>query len=475
MTQGESEPKPEPEPRPAARSHDPLAVAVANASLFGGGYLMLGRGQLAVVVLLITAELLIIFASVAQTLWFGLVLLAWWVAVIAHGWYLAGGRPSRGRLRPVRSKRQWAVAVAAVLPVLLAFGLLRFDVARIERDVAQARRADDCPRVESAVERVSPAHRMVEVAPAAAGEDMVEACALLRTAAGPLDAGLTGDTAALDRGFRQLSTVLTALPGNEGLVGAALDRFLAGLPTEDPCVTVRIATWLARQPTGGGELDRARRAVPRIAPGALADCGGRRLAAEDWENARTTYQQLLDQYPDHELAGAARAGVGQADQKLEEARIRREQAAELAKLRGLLQRPASGQPAYCAAPVPFSAAPAGPNRALIAGDRQYTARLPAEWMTEDVATATRVLCVGAPELGAAVKTCPYTLGGNVTFHRVAIPVRGYDLRSGRLLTDTRVEISGTSCPQVIYGFGSDRYVTPSDSQVQAAFRPLISP
>ncbi|WP_284346961.1 hypothetical protein [Frankia sp. Cppng1_Ct_nod] len=44
------------------------------------------------------------------------------------------------------------------------------------------------------------------------------------------------------------------------------------------------------------------------------------------------------------------------------------------------------------------------------------------------------------------------------------------------MTDTRVEIGGTSCPSVIYGDGTTKmYVTPSDSQVQAVFRPLISP
>ncbi len=64
----------------------------------------------------------------------------------------------------------------------------------------------------------------------------------------------------------------------------------------------------------------------------------------------------------------------------------------------------------------------------------------------------------------------------MTFCRVALPVRVYELRTGRLVTDTRVEIGGTSCPSVIYGDGTTKmYVTPSDSQVQAAFRPLISP
>ncbi|WP_322780969.1 hypothetical protein [Frankia sp. Cas4] len=479
----------EPRPKAAARPHDPLAVALANASLFGGGYLMLGRGQLAVVVTLITAELLIIFASVAQTLWFGIVVLLWWVAVIAHGWYLAGGRPRRGRIRPDRSRRQGVIAFALVLPVLLAFGFLRFTIAQIEGDVAAAHRTGDCPRAEAATARVSPAHRMVAVSPVADGENMVKACALLRPVAGDLDAGRAGDTAALDTGFRQLSTILAELPGHENMVQGALDRFLDGLPTKDPCNTVKILTWLAARPPGGNGLDRAAQVVPQLAPAALVDCGNTFLAAGDWENARAKYQQLLDQYPGHNLAAKAREGIQQANQKIEDARIRRERDAEDARIRGereaelatlrrLLESPDSDQPAYCSAPVPYAAAPSGgPNRALIVGNKDYVDNLPAEWRTDDVTTATRVLCVGNAEFGAAVATCQYQFLGissNVTFYRVALRVRVYELRTGRLVTDTRVEISGTSCPDRV-GYDTKQYVSPSDSQIQAAFRPLISP
>ncbi|WP_322763238.1 hypothetical protein [Frankia sp. Cr2] len=479
----------EPRPKAAARPRDPLAVALANASLFGGGYLMLGRGQLAVVVTLITAELLIVFASVAQVLWFGIVVLVWWVAVIAHGWYLAGGRPRRGRIWPNRSRRQGAIALACVLPVLLAFGFLRFDIAQIEGDVVAAHRTGDCPRAEAATDRVSPAHRMVAVAPVADGANMVKACALLRTATGHLDVGRAGDTAALDTGFRQLSTVLAELPGHETMVQGALDRFLDGLPTKDPCNTVKILTWLAARPPGGNGLDRAAQVVPQLAPAALVDCGNKLVAAGDWENARAKYQQLLDQYPGHNFAAKAREGIQQANQKIEdarirrereaeEARIRREREAELANLRRLLQTSGSGQPAYCSAPVPFTAAPSGgPNRALIVGNKTYVDQLPAEWRTDDVTNATRVLCVGTSEFGAAVRTCQYVYIEyfNVTFYRVALPVRVYELRTGRLVTDTRLEISGASCPDPIRGYDTKRYVTPSDSQIQAAFRPLISP
>jgi hypothetical protein len=65
-----------------------------------------------------------------------------------------------------------------------------------------------------------------------------------------------------------------------------------------------------------------------------------------------------------------------------------------------------------------------------------------------------------------------------------VHARVYEVRTGRLLLDTTVEINGASCPQTLtfrsdYGLepviGPTQYVTPSDAQIQDAFRPLISP
>ncbi len=214
-----------------------------------------------------------------------------------------------------------------MLPVLLVFGLLRFDIARIEGDVAAASRANDCRRVTAAMDRVTLAHRMVAVAPAADGDETVKACTL----------------------------------------------------------------------------------VPN-----------------------------------------------------------------------LLKAPRSGLPAYCSAPVPYAAAPSGgPNRALIVGDKTYVNKIPAEWRADDVFNATRVLCVGERQPGVLVQTCKYTGFRLLTFHRVVLPVRVYEVRTARLVTDTRVEIGDIgdiSCPSSIHSDDeTTRYVSPPDSQIQAAFRPLISP
>jgi hypothetical protein len=70
----------------------------------------------------------------------------------------------------------------------------------------------------------------------------------------------------------------------------------------------------------------------------------------------------------------------------------------------------------------------------------------------------------------------------VTFHKIAIPVKVYELRTGKLVSDTLVEISGASCPKVLsytyygpadLGPGSDEYVIASNANVQAGFRYLI--
>jgi hypothetical protein len=151
-------------------------------------------------------------------------------------------------------------------------------------------------------------------------------------------------------------------------------------------------------------------------------------------------------------------------------------------------------PAYCTRPAAYSGAPAyraqNPNRALMYGNITYSNKLPREWMTSDAADAVLVICAGSTEFGAAVQTCPYEskspLGGSraVTFHKIAIPVRVYELRTGKVVHDTKVEIGGSSCPPILTysrsinvdpGPPSQVYVTPSDADVHAPFNALINP
>lgn len=131
------------------------------------------------------------------------------------------------------------------------------------------------------------------------------------------------------------------------------------------------------------------------------------------------------------------------------------QAIELANVRGLLRGSGDGAlPAYCSEPAAYgAAAPYGPgtNRALFVGNGDFPGRLPAEWRAADAAEAVLVVCVGEQGPGAPVRTCPYTtdddgIPGNVTFHNIAVPLRAYELRTGNLVFDGRVEIGGASCP-----------------------------
>ncbi|ONH61699.1 hypothetical protein CcI49_05790 [Frankia sp. CcI49] len=487
----QAKPTPAPAPAPAERSHDPVAVALANAALLGGGYLMLGRRNLAVVTTLVTAELLIIFASSAQVLWFALVLLGWWLALVAHGWYLAGGwprgrrheaspdgsgpQPRPGGPRPRRSWRLRSVAFGAALPVLLTAVFLRLDVERIDNDVDKGRQASDCGRVEAALDRVSPAHRMVAISPGSDGEDMVTACATLHLTAAKLTTGRTPGSSSvemLEAGFEELVSIRAQSPDYQGMVQTTVDQFFDGLPTRDPCVTVRVLDWLATDLPDKQSAGRAADVVRRLAPEALLDCGDDTVA-QDRAGARTTYQTLIDRYPNHQLAGQAREKVAQIDQAIALENLQR----NLDQVRASLVPQSSGSlPAYCSSPAPYlTARTGGPGRAMLFGASDYVDKLPGEWRTTDVNDATRVICAGDAEYGAAVRTCPYENVGNVTFHREAVPVRVYDLRTGQLISDTRVEISGSSCPYFIYGYGTEKFVTPSDGDVQAAFRPLISP
>ena len=462
----------EPEP-PGAAVYDPLAVALGNASLLGVGYLILGRRRLAVAAGVITVVLLSVLVSVARP-WFEVVVLIWWAAVIAHGWSLAGGRTHR-----VAVRRQRRVALGATVAVLLVLGLLRFDASRIERSVTEARASGDCAQALNAQDGVWFGVRVADAPLTARGDETAKACRRLRTARAKLATGLTGDVGALKAGFDTLASVL-AEPGNEKTVETVLNGFLGGMPTTKPCDTATVTDWLRHRQPSHTALDRSAGAVARTAPAALVGCGDGLMTTKDWEQARARYQQLLDQYPGDGLTAKARDGVKRATLSI-----------ELANVRGLLDGPTGSRPAYCSKPAKYGgAAPygKGTNRALFFGNDKYTHKLPAKWRTTDAAHAVLVVCADDQEYGTSVQTCPYRskiFSGRttyVTFHKIAIPVKVYELRTGKRVAKRKVEIGGRSCPSVIsyttYGFDdlgppSKQYVSASKSDVRAGFRSLI--
>ncbi|MEV0612165.1 hypothetical protein AB0I81_02505 [Nonomuraea sp. NPDC050404] len=502
---------------PARRSHDPLAVALANASLLNVGYLMLGRWRAAVRAGGVTLALILILALSVRSVWLEIVVLLWWLALIAHGWYLAGGREGR------TDRGQRLVALGITIPVLVAVGFLRFDAARIEGSAAQAHREGDCSRATSIMNELRPRHLLADAPLTVRVETAAEACAvllragrqsdrleaaetlrvyaarpgalwkgatgrradlILAQAADELDTALTGDTEAMKTGFGHLSAVLKGFPGQEGKVTQVLNGFLGGLPLQNPCATREITDWLRQRPAGGDVLDRAGDVVPRLAPAAIVGCGGQFMAAKEWRQAREQYRELLAQYPRHELAGKAEQGVRQAGQEI-----------ELANVRGLLKTPAGGgQPAYCSKPAVYSGADPykgrGPHRAMLFGQKDHKKQLPGSWLAKDPADATLVICAGESKFGSRVASCPYRAEraphrvSSVSFRKEKVPVRAYELRTGKRVGATSIQISGKTCPRRLpyFIFGdvdtgppSKVYVDSAKKDVRAAYSGLIKP
>ncbi|HEY0454008.1 hypothetical protein [Actinophytocola sp.] len=501
---------------------DPFAVALGNASLLGIGYVLLGRRGLAVVSVLVSAALLVVLASADGAGWFQGVVFAWWAALVVHGFSLA----SRSRARPSGVRGQRLVAAAVAVPVLATFVVVRVDAARVENAAEEAHRAGECERVLSMVDGLGPGHRLADAPLVDRAKDGADACALvvrarrqakddrllavrtleryqdhraarwagatgyrgdllLDQAAADLHTGLAADTGALTDGFTLLAKVRRELPGRGTDAGGVLDDFLAGLPVEDPCVTAEITDWIAGHKPRGAELDRAAEVLPRVAPAAIVGCADAFMAKKNPAQARPRYQQLVTEYPRHALLARAKKGVVLATQAI-----------ELADVRARLATTAPDTlPHYCDKTGPYSAAKPyrgrGPHRALIYGQDFQRRSLPAPWRAKDAADAVLVICAGESVLGDGVQTCPYepqsgtSLGFpiSVTFHKRKIPVRVYEVRTGRLVANTSVQIGGASCPNVLnyeyyvadLGPPSDVYVTSSTSDIVAAYKPVIDP
>ncbi|WEV26447.1 hypothetical protein OYE22_15485 [Streptomyces sp. 71268] len=470
---------PWPPPRPPRkRVYDPLAVALGNASLLGVGYLLLGRRLLALVQVAGAVALVAVLLDRAEP-WCEFAVLGWWLLTTAHGWYLARRGDPRTTARGYR-----LVAAGLTLAVLLTVGLLRLDAAGIEDDVTRARARGDCAAVLAAHDQVGFGQRLADAPAAERGDAVVEVCRRLLSSGDELNYGLHGDvdTRKLASGFNTLSDVLKQ-PEYTEAVARTLDGFLRSLPLSSACDTVRVTDWLRARKTRHDVLDRVSTTVRRTAPEALVDCAEALHGREEWGQALDLYQQLLDQYPESSLSDQARKGAHRATLAI-----------ELATVRERLGDAYGGQPSYCSKPAKYSAAPkareGATNRALIYGNDEYTDRLPKSWRADDATRAALVVCVGeteADDRGSAVRTCPYqaknAVGGvkQVTFHKIAIPVKVYALRTGQLVADRTVEIGGTSCPRWLryeyyltdFGPPSDMPVKETTADVRAAFEPLV--
>ncbi|ALG10016.1 hypothetical protein [Kibdelosporangium phytohabitans] len=461
-------PMPEPRPEPELVQPDRLAVAIGNASLLGVGYLLLGRQAWAAVTTLITVVLVVLLGTVTPGAWFEVLFMVWWVALIAHGWHLAG-TPAR----PTAVRWPKAIALMITVPVLVGVGFLQFDATDIDDEITEARDSGDCGKAQSAVDRIWFGHHVVDGPVAARGERTAEACARLRETGKTLAvASAKPDPAGLRSAYHELGAVLTDLPGHDRMVGSVLDGFLAGLPGHEPCDTAALTDWIRQRQASDNVLDRSADVLPRLAPAALVGCGDKLNEGRSWQEAHARFQQMLDQYPGHELTAKAQEGLKKARQGLE------------------LQHIYALNDAYCQKPAIYSgAAPyakGATNRAVVYHadkyDDMYLKKVPAEWRA-DLTQAVMIVCIGGRTSGAPIRSCPYRGESDgrvrtVTFSKMAFPVKAYELRTGNVVIDTKVEIGGAVCPPRLSSFGGNdplRMVAePSDADIRAAFAPVFT-
>ncbi|PZT70719.1 hypothetical protein DN402_06750 [Streptomyces sp. SW4] len=253
---------------------------------------------------------------------------------------------------------------------------------------------------------------------------------------------------------------------------AALDDFLRRLPTEDACETVAVADWLRERGPRGTALAAAPARAARITPGALMECGDALFDEGRWSEARARYQRLLDEHPGDGRAGAARKGIR-----------RTVLAVQLDRVEELLGGPVGTDGGYCARPAKYEGAPArrkGANPAVFRGAPDHTDKLPAGWRVSDPAEAALVVCAQETGRGAAVETCAYRDHEqrirNITFYKIALRVKVYELRTGRRVTDRTVQLGGASCPGIITYYGSApsfEYVEPAAADIRRAFGPVV--
>ncbi|MFT9667484.1 tetratricopeptide repeat protein [Streptomyces rhizosphaericola] len=453
---------------------DRLTVALGNAALPGLGYAFARRRRTAAAALagaVLLFWLLLNTGHGAYEVLLGL----WWAFGIVHG-ALLRDTPAR---RPAETARQVAVG-ALVLALLATAGSLRYQAASVAKDVESARSSGDCVAVRSAQSGLSFLVRAANAPLAADSERTVAACDELDDAGRLLERGLNDGMTSAKAGFAMLEA---ARPGDGALARSVLDRFLRKMESQEPCVIAAAHGWLRDHDTRSPLLDRASEAAERRAPTALSECGDTLMRSGEWSKARTNFRKLVADHPGDPLADHARKETTRATQEIELDAVQRKLSKD----------------SYCDAPTRYGAAEAygkGTNRALFATGRneklaavrneRHIRKLPDKWRTDTARGATMIVCTGDPSDGEVVATCSYITDRSprVTYTarwaKVKIPVKVYELRTGKLVADRSVQIGGTSCPYryarsltPIAGSTVTESVTPSASDVRKAFAPLL--
>ncbi|GAB3449489.1 tetratricopeptide repeat protein [Actinophytocola sediminis] len=497
---------------------DPVAVVLGNASLFGVGYLLLGRRLLGVACALISIALLGVLGGVTHAGWVQWLLLFWWAGMIGHGWRTAS--------RPPKAVIPWQRVCAGVLGVVVlgAFVIVRLDLNGRADEADAAHAHGDCERTSSIADDVGFWQRIGNGPVADGILDAVEACRLIQRARvqartdrlqaaetmasyerrpdarwtdarryredllldqarDDLRAGLADAyQLAMEKGFALIATLRAEFPNRQEDTDKVLDEFLAGLPTDDACRTVDVTDWIVKQDAETDDLDRARTVAAKVTPLALLTCADTQLAANNPTEARAGYQQLLDTYPNDPGVTRAKRGHTLATWAI-----------QLIEVRALVQTTyANEMPAYCTNPRPYGAARPytghGTFPAMVFGQDAHRKGLPKNWQANDPKNATLIICAGEVTYGAVAQTCTYYKNAGfgegvlVSFHQQKIPVRVYEVRTGRKLADFGLQIDGAACrPEYLdYTFpvGADtgpgpQYVESSTEDIRAAYQTMI--
>ncbi|MFI1995452.1 hypothetical protein [Actinoplanes sp. NPDC020271] len=460
-----------PPPKEPAKT-DRLAAAAGNASFLSLGYFLMRRPGLGLLTLAVSFILLFFVVPSVHTVLIEVVAVLWWLAMIVHGWFLA-----KGPVEPSARLRQRIIGVAAAVVVLLILGLLRVQAGGIGQAVTDAKANGDCTHALEKLDKVWLGLRIADAPLAAKDDDTVTACHELNEAREKLRIGLiSADTTELNNGFSQLNSVLATKPGHERMTDKVLDQFLAGLPVSDACNTVKITQWLGDRAKSGNQLDRSADVVPQHEPTAMLGCADSYMTAKSWESAKGAYQALINKYPNDPNKGRAEEGIAKAELAIE--------------LDTLRERTRDSSPTYCENPSKYSAAKPygkGVNKAMVFGNSTQSDRLPGAWKTTDPEGANLILCLSSDAQGTAVRTCDYHNGLGqglypVTFHKVKVTVKGYEIRTGRLIINQTLQFGGSSCPSTVHytstlgtDFGPPRHmdVSVDAADVRAQFQKLI--
>ncbi|WP_369369779.1 hypothetical protein AB1046_13280 [Promicromonospora sp. Populi] len=482
-----SEPPSPPEPVEPPTA-DRLAVLLGNATLLGLGYVFLRRWGLLAAALAGTLVLLIILAAAPGSPGWLIVLAVWWLAMIAHGWWLT--RPAQ--ITPAeRPLTQRIVAGAVVLALVVAVVGLRINTTRTVDAAADAHAAGDCGRATELLERIGPTDRVVDGSTALEGEADLEACGLLLDALAPGEQELVAaaelqvymdnpralwdgagpkraehllnaayvsgqiDQESLEAGFEQLTTTLDEVPSQAGQVESVAETFLANL-AEDPdnCAARDVVEWVDAQGWEAPALAEPVAAASGEVPRRVLECARDLSDADELTASRHAYEAFLHDFRADERADAASDELYDVITGIQRKNVR-----------GLLtaQR-------YCANPSPYRGAEpyrrSGANPMRVYGINPEAHDFPGSWLAESLEDMVLVACVDGPKDGSYQETCLYEsdanpFGEDVRFYASRFDVKLYEIRTGRQVAAFSDEF-GEPCPPsiVVESFLVDFFVPP---------------